>query len=936
MRRIWLAPLALSLAFGLSAFPRQLTSRAALSPDFVHFETAHVHPACLTPDGARLLVVNTPDGRLGVFDLTGPAPVRVAEIPVGLEPVSVAAPSDSEAWVVNNLSDDVSVVDLATMHVKATLRVGDEPADVVFAGSPLRAYVSVSQEDAVKVYDPGTLAQTDVVPINGRMPTALARNPEGTRVYVSVLHAGNRTSVLSFQEAFGLLPPPNPSMAPGLPPPPNVGLIIQQQGGHWVDESGRNWDAKVPYSLWEVDVAEMDAASPAPGVLRTFGDLGTVNFALAVSPAPGDGRVALTSTEARNLVRFEPNLRGHLVDTRLSLITPAGATSTRLLNPHVNYADTVGTQAERDSAIGIPTGVAWSGDGQRLYVTSLATNRLAVLDPAGGPLTSVVARCATVAGPSGVVVDEPRGRLYVVGRFRNQLQTLSAADFSQVALNAIGFDPTPDAIVNGRKFFYGGFTSAHGDQACATCHLFGDMDNIAWDLGDPRGQYLPPPPGMLDPFLEGFHPMKGPMVTQTLRGLPGTGVLHWRGDRQNLDAFRPAFRNLLGKVPAPADSEMAAFDDFVLPLAYPPNPYQYLDRSMRDAPPGQPSARRGQTFFFNSPVDAGQTCNFCHVASNPPFGPGTSGQLVNDAALQEDQDMKIPQLRNLYRKTGFTDLPGVVNKRGFGYIHDGSTDNLFNFLKFPGFSFGADPDEKRRDLEAFLLSFDTGMAPAVGYQLTFAVAAPGSSTLDTLRARAAAGDCDLIARGRVGGQPRGWLYQPASQDWQPDKTGPANPNLATAELLALAGPGSEVTVTGVPKGSGVRIGIDRDRDGYPDGDELDAGSDPGDPRSTPANVAVLPGGGGRFALLGVRPNPFRERTEVAFTLGRAGRVDLTVYDLLGREVRRVARGLWLEAGRQSLAWDGRRGEGSEAAAGVYFIRLRTDAGHWTRPVVRMR
>ena len=77
---------------------------------------------------------------------SAPSPsTRVAEIPVGIEPVSLAALSDSEAWVVNNLSDDVSIVNLNTFHVRATLRVGDEPEDVVFAGTPVRAYVSVSQ-----------------------------------------------------------------------------------------------------------------------------------------------------------------------------------------------------------------------------------------------------------------------------------------------------------------------------------------------------------------------------------------------------------------------------------------------------------------------------------------------------------------------------------------------------------------------------------------------------------------------------------------------------------------------------------------------------------------------------------------------------------------------------------------------------------------------
>src|SRR2546425_6376363 len=152
------------LAIGIASAPRHLDSRAALAPDFVHFESAHVHPAALTPSGDRLLVVNTPDGRLAVFDLTGASPVKVADLPVGLEPVAVAARSDSEAWVVNNLSDDVSIVNLNTLHVRATLRVGDEPSDVVFANG--NAYVSVSQEDVVKVYDPSSLALVAPIPID--------------------------------------------------------------------------------------------------------------------------------------------------------------------------------------------------------------------------------------------------------------------------------------------------------------------------------------------------------------------------------------------------------------------------------------------------------------------------------------------------------------------------------------------------------------------------------------------------------------------------------------------------------------------------------------------------------------------------------------------------------------------------------------------------
>src|SRR5215510_5681557 len=199
----------LVLGLGLAAFPHALVSRVNDVPDFVHFESAHVHPLALTPSGNRLLAVNTPDNRLAVFDLSRAVPVRIAEIPVGMEPVSVAALSDGEAWVVNQLSDDVSIVDLGTLHVRASLRVGDEPADVVFAGAPVRAWVSVSQEDALKVYDPANLATApQLVPIPARKPRSLSVSPDGASVYAAVFNGSHGATVLSEAEACDSLPPP--------------------------------------------------------------------------------------------------------------------------------------------------------------------------------------------------------------------------------------------------------------------------------------------------------------------------------------------------------------------------------------------------------------------------------------------------------------------------------------------------------------------------------------------------------------------------------------------------------------------------------------------------------------------------------------------------------------------------------------------------------
>jgi YVTN family beta-propeller protein len=128
---------------------------------YVNFEASHVHPIDLTPNGTKLLAVNTPDALLEVFSIDASGNLQSAgAIPVGLEPVTVVVRSDSEAWVVNQLSDSVSIVDLAGMTTIRTLAVGDEPMDVAFAQG--KAFVAVSHEDAVKVYD---LSNLDAAPV---------------------------------------------------------------------------------------------------------------------------------------------------------------------------------------------------------------------------------------------------------------------------------------------------------------------------------------------------------------------------------------------------------------------------------------------------------------------------------------------------------------------------------------------------------------------------------------------------------------------------------------------------------------------------------------------------------------------------------------------------------------------------------------------------
>jgi hypothetical protein len=96
-----------------------LAPALARAQSFTNLESGHVRPLALSPDGDTLFAVNTPDNRLEVFTVDADGLTHAGSVQVGLEPVAVAARSDSEVWVVNHLSDWISIVDVASSPPRA-------------------------------------------------------------------------------------------------------------------------------------------------------------------------------------------------------------------------------------------------------------------------------------------------------------------------------------------------------------------------------------------------------------------------------------------------------------------------------------------------------------------------------------------------------------------------------------------------------------------------------------------------------------------------------------------------------------------------------------------------------------------------------------------------------------------------------------------------
>src|SRR5262249_26456005 len=149
------------------------------------YESPHVSPLALSSDGMLLFAVNTPDNSVQVFDLSSGTPVPAGRIAVGLDPVSVRARTQDEIWVVNRVSDSVNVVNIPARSVVHTLRVGDEPGDVVFAGG--KAFVSCLQPGRVLVYDTNALdSEPTTLSIQAQDPRSMTASADGSTVFVAI------------------------------------------------------------------------------------------------------------------------------------------------------------------------------------------------------------------------------------------------------------------------------------------------------------------------------------------------------------------------------------------------------------------------------------------------------------------------------------------------------------------------------------------------------------------------------------------------------------------------------------------------------------------------------------------------------------------------------------------------------------------------------
>jgi hypothetical protein len=86
----------------------------------------------------------------------------------------------------------------------------------------------------------------------------------------------------------------------------------------------------------------------------------------------------------------------------------------------------------------------------------------------------------------------------------------------------------------------------------------------------------------------------------------------------------------------------------------------------------------------------------------------------------------------------------------------------------------------------------------------------------------------------------------------------------------------------------------------------------------------------QFRLLTAYPNPFNPAVKLRFSLNHPGRVTISAWDVMGRQVAVLADG-WRQAGLNEMTWDG-----SDMASGIYLVRLEFDGAQQQQKVVLLK
>jgi YVTN family beta-propeller protein len=521
---------------------------------------------------------------------------KVAEIPVGGQPMDVTfSPDGRRAFVSNRLDDSVSVIDVGTRKVVATIPVGDEPHGVLTDRAGKYLYVLNTATEDISVIDTATLEEVKRLSAS-RGPWALAMSPDGSRISV--------TNMLS--------------------------RFVKPR----------------TESVSEVTVIDTERA-----VVDDRPILPATNLLQGVAWHPSGKFALVTMLRTKNVVPMTRVLQGWTITNGLGIVWPDGRTDQVLLDePGLCFPD--------------PKAVAITPDGRLALVTSVTSDRVAVVDIAkligvvesaseddrqhvlpnhlGKASEFVIAQIPTLRSPRDIVITPDSKTAYVANALDDSLSVIDVAGLKLGERIDLGGPPEITQVRYGERLFHDAKITFRRQFACHSCHPDGHVDGLTYDT-EPDGIGV------------------DPVDNKTLRGILDTPPFKWSGKNPSFSRqCGPRLSAFFTRLQPFTPEELAALDLYVCTIQRPPNRYRPVGAPLTEA------QRRGKAIFERTRtndgriIPIGNRCATCH------FPPLYTDRRLHDVGTKMAFDtmskFDVPHLNNIYDSAP--------------YLHNGAADTL--------------------------------------------------------------------------------------------------------------------------------------------------------------------------------------------------------------------------------------------------------------------
>ncbi|RXA15078.1 PKD domain-containing protein [Methanosarcina sp. MSH10X1] len=319
--------------------------------------------------------------------------------------VSIAGASQF-AYVTNEESNNVSVIDTTTNKVKATISVGSDPVGVAINPNGTRVYVSNANSNDVSVIDTATNTVIATVPA-GSSPEGIATSPNGKKVYVA--NKGSNTISVINTVSNNVENTVNTGRNP-------VGVAVKSDGKKiYVTNYG------------DKTISIIDTATQS--VVNTV-SVGRSPEEIVITP---DGKKVYVANSGSGSISVIDTATGSVTNTIEFGGIPSGVT----VNPQgtkvyvtinaepfstVSVIDTSTNKVTATIPVGSsPMGVAVTPNGKKVYVVINHYNSVSVIDTETGTVTATVPVGKSPCASGQFIGSIPVQPVYPVANFSSNI-----------------------------------------------------------------------------------------------------------------------------------------------------------------------------------------------------------------------------------------------------------------------------------------------------------------------------------------------------------------------------------------------------------------------------------------------------------------------------------------------------------------------------------